>query len=176
MTEEIWKDITGYEGLYKVSNLGRVKSLRNNIILKPGNSSGYLRVNLCKNGKRKYATVHRLVAEAFIENENDLPQVNHIDEVKTNNKVSNLEWCTAKYNSNYGTHIKRILKTRLIRNTKTAEKEVEQFTKNGKFVNSYISISEAERQTQVCHNHISACCKGKRQTAGGYIWKYKNND
>ena len=110
MTEEIWKDIDGYEGLYKVSNLGRVKSLN---YLRKGiekeripnkNNSGYLIVGLHKDGKIKNFLIHRLVAEAFIENVNDLPQVNHKDENKLNNCVENLEWCSAKYNSNYGEH------------------------------------------------------------------------
>ena len=106
---EIWKDIKGYEGLYQVSNLGRVKSERKNRLLKPRlQKNGYLRVNLYdKNSKRSTKSVHRLVAKAFISNPNNLEFVNHKDENKTNNVVSNLEWCTAKYNSNYGTKLER---------------------------------------------------------------------
>ena len=102
--KEIFKDIKNYEGLYQVSNLGRVYSVRNNKILKPKlNKYGYLSVNLKYKGSRVTKSIHRLVGEAFIPNPNDLPQVNHKDEDKTNNCVDNLEWCTAKYNHNYGT-------------------------------------------------------------------------
>lgn len=110
---EIWKDIDGYEGLYQVSNLGRVKSLNYNhtnqekILRQIKTKGGYVIINLCKNGKSKNFLVHRLVANAFLENLNNLPQVNHIDENKENNVVSNLEFCDAKYNNNYGTAIQR---------------------------------------------------------------------
>lgn len=101
---ELWKDICGYEGLYMISNLGNIKSIKKDALLKPiQNNNGYSRVSLYKNGKYKAFSVHRLVAEAFIPNPGALPQVNHKDEDKSNNKVDNLEWCTAKYNSNYGT-------------------------------------------------------------------------
>ena len=110
---EIWKDIEGYEGLYQISNKGRVKSLGNNknrkekiLSCKP-NNKGYLRVNLYKNGKKKHFSVHRLVAIAFIPNPNNLLEVNHKDENKENNHVKNLEWCTSEYNNNYGTHNER---------------------------------------------------------------------
>lgn len=117
---EIWKDIEGYEGLYQISNMGRVKSLakqtlcghrkeqtifRNEKFLSLRcNKKGYLQVGLSKNGIRKQFTVHRLVAQTFIPNPNNLPQVNHKDENKTNNCIENLEWCTAEYNCNYGNH------------------------------------------------------------------------
>jgi hypothetical protein len=113
---EEWRDIKGYEGLYQVSNLGRVKSLSRTIerskygsifvsekILSTNSTKGYLYVSLCKCGKQKRVRVHRLVAEAFIPNQDNLPEVNHKDENKENNAVSNLEWCTNKYNCNYGT-------------------------------------------------------------------------
>ena len=126
MTEEIWKDIPGYEGLYQVSNFGRVKSLRrpygNNggiqwtkeRILSPGkDKDGYLQVNLHCNGKQHQRKVHRLVAQAFLPNMDNLPMVNHKDEDKTNNNVDNLEWCDQKYNINYGGCIDRAIETRL---------------------------------------------------------------
>ena len=108
---EIWKDIKGYEGLYQVSNLGRVKNIKRNRLLKPlsDNTNRYLRVRLYdKNLKMRHKSVHRLVAEAFIPNPNNLPQVNHKDEDKTNNDVSNLEWCTIQYNICYGTRLERV--------------------------------------------------------------------
>jgi len=98
---ELWKDIVGYEGYYQVSNYGRVKSLRKNKILNQRNRSLYLAVSICFNGVNKSYNVHRLVAIAFLPNINSLPQVNHKDENKKNNHVSNLEWCSAKYNNRY---------------------------------------------------------------------------
>lgn len=120
-SEEIWKDIIGYEGLYQVSSLGRVRSLdrydsrnhfRNGRMLKLSyNTVGYLSVGLHSNGKAKMYMVHRMVAQAFIPNPNNLPIINHKDENPSNNSVENLEWCTAKYNSNYGTRNDRIRTT-----------------------------------------------------------------
>lgn len=116
---EIWKDIVGYEGLYQVSNLGNVKRLKGykgrgkgyiveeHFIQPSINSRGYQNVVLCKNGKTKTFSMHRLVAIAFLDNSNNLPQVNHKDENKLNNCVDNLEWCNSKYNNNYGTRNKK---------------------------------------------------------------------
>ena len=183
MTEEIWKDIAGYEGKYQVSNLGRVKSLHYNKtnkerLLTLGDFRGYLHVGLSKYSHKKMFYIHRLVAQAFIENPYNFPQVNHKDEDKTNNCVDNLEWCTAKYNSNYGTSRERMLITKKLRNKKTAPKEVLQFTKDGKFVKEYCSTHEAYMQTNINRSQILYCCKNRKgyETAGGYIWKYKNND
>lgn len=184
MTEEIWKDIAGYEGKYQVSNLGNVKSLNYNrtgkeqILTPIKNPKGYLIVGLSKNCISKQHYIHRLIAQAFIENPENLPQVNHIDENKFNNRVDNLEWCTAEYNNKYGTHNERIFKTLKLRNSKYAPKEVLQFTKDGNFVNEYYSTQEAERCTGISHTNIVQCCKNIKShlTAGGFIWKYKNND
>ena len=181
--QEIWKDIKGYEGLYQVSNLGRVKSLKflSNVhkkyydrekILKTGKDiRGYDVVILCRNGVQKGFKVHRLVAEAFIPNPNDLPQVNHIDENKENNCVSNLEFCTNKYNSGYGTRNERISKT--MTNNSKISKKVNQYDKQGNFIKEWVSLQEAGRQTKINVRNICSCCKGKYKTAGGYIWKYK---
>ena len=121
MTEsEIWKDVVGYDGYYQVSDRGNVRSVtrKDSIgrkiggrILKPRyNRGGYLLINLCKNGKVRTKLIHRLVAEGFIPNPESLPQINHIDEVKDNNNVENLEWCTSKDNINHGTSIERRIK------------------------------------------------------------------
>ena len=164
--EELWKDIDGYEGLYQVSNLGNVKSLNYNRtgkerILKPGNNGlGYLNVLLCKNGKTKTFKIHRLVANAFIPNPYNKPEVNHKDENKTNNCVDNLEWMTSKENNNYGTRNERISKLVL------------QFTKNGEFVKEWLSMHQIEIELGFANSHISECCNGKRKTAYGYIWKF----
>lgn len=114
---EIFKDVKGYEGLYEVSNYGNVRSLYTNKILKPATKKrGYQYVNLYKNKKGKMYQVHRLVAESFIPNTNNLPIINHKDENSQNNNVDNLEWCTYKYNSNYGSSREKIRKSRLGKN------------------------------------------------------------
>lgn len=168
METEIWKDIEGYEGLYQVSNLGRVKSLKfgKEKILKPrDNGIGYLKVILFKDGKGKHLYVHRLVAQAFIKNPENLPQINHKDENPENNFVENLEFCDAKYNSNYGTRNERIIKNR---NGKNASKKVICVETNI----IYHSVREAQRQTGIQNSHITECCKGNRKSAGNYHWKY----
>lgn len=124
MTEtEQWRPIEGYEGICEVSNLGRIRRvkgydslghLRNEKILRPRmNCCGYLLVGLCREGKQRHFSVHRLVAQAFLPNPDGLPQVNHKDEDKTNNRADNLEWCTRSYNINYGTRIERQVQTRI---------------------------------------------------------------
>ena len=165
---ETWKAIAGYEGLYEVSDQGRVKSLKfgKEKILKPHkNTVGYLGVDLRKDGHGKYLLVHRLVAEAFIPNPNNLKTVNHKDEVKTNNVASNLEWMSLKDNLNYGTHNKRSAEKR--------SKPVLMFdNKTGKLMKTFPSTMEAWRVTGIANSSISACCLGKLKSAGGYIWKY----
>lgn len=176
-SEEKWKDIQGYEGLYQVSNFGRVKSLerykKNNLgskslisktILKQSISNkGYCRIHLCKDAHKKAFSVHRLVADAFVPNPNNLTYVNHKDENKKNNRADNLEWCDCKYNINYGTHNKRISLTKGC--------AVQAFDKNGQLVMEFHSMCEAERQTGISQQNISNCISGKRKTAGGYVWK-----
>ena len=171
MKKEIWKDIKDYEGLYMVSNWGRVKSLPRNgtvkyaRILKPGtNRYGYLFVNLSKNGIIKTYLVHRLVAEAFLDNPDNLPQINHKDEDKTNNHVNNLEWCDAKYNTNFGTCIER--------RSKKKSKTVLQYDLEGNFIREWPSTMECERNGYK-NTGISQCCLGKQKTHKGFIWKYK---
>lgn len=166
--KEVFKDIKDYEGLYQVSNLGRVYSIRTNKFLKPKlNRCGYLSVNLKYKGSRVTKSIHRLVAEAFIENVNDLPQVNHIDEDKTNNCVDNLEWCSAKYNINYGT-----------RNEKAAQhfrKPVLMFDLNNNFIKEFNSAAEACSYVNGNSCNIIGCCLMYEHynSAYGYRWKYK---
>ena len=166
--EEIWKDIEGYEGLYQVSNVGRVRSFKykKERILKQGiTRKGYKSVILYTNNSPKHYTIHRLVANAFIPNPDNLPQVNHKDENKTNNCMENLEWCDGKYNVNYGTGNKR--------RARTQSKKVLQFKPDGTFVKEWESAMAVERNLGFAHTHISDCCRGKYAHAYGYIWKFK---
>ena len=180
LDSEEWKDIVGYEGKYQVSNLGRVRSLnwrrwRTIGIITPTQlPKGYLNLHLSLNGIRKCKYVHRLVAQAFIPNPNNLPQVNHKDEDKTNNRVENLEWCDGFYNQNYGTIRDRVRKTKLERGTHCAEKAVSQYTMDGKFIQSFVSIKEAISITKI--TQISKVINGKSKTAGGYIWRLKDRE
>lgn len=157
------KDIKGFEGIYAITSCGRVWSYRNEMFLKPKiTKDGYLRVKLCKNGKMKHIGVHRLVAEAYLPNPNNLPQVNHKDENKKNNCLQNLEWCDASYNINYGTCVKR-------RSAKR-KKPILQFDLEGNFIrewNSAVDVGKRERA------NIKECLRGRTKTAYNYIWKYK---
>ena len=165
---EEFRDIPGYEGMYEVSNLGRVR--RDGKILKPLKDSGYLQVHLSKNGIAKKVLIHRLVALAFLPNPQNLPCINHKDEDKTNNYVNNLEWCTYEYNSNYGTRNERA-------GEKISEKKskpVLQYDKTGNFIREWPSMIKVEEELGINQSNISQCCLGNRNSAGGFIWKYKN--
>lgn len=172
--EEIWKDIEGYEN-YQVSNYGRVKSLKfgKERIKNPKKiNGGYFQIGLNKNGKTKGHLIHRLVAEAFIPNPDNLPIINHKDEDKTNNHVENLEWCSYKYNSNYGScQQRRADRLRDINNTKSS-KTVYQYSLEDEFIKKWPSTMEIERQLGFSHNKISRCCLGGRPTAYGFKWRY----
>lgn len=172
--EETWKDIEEYEGLYQVSNMGRVKSVRRNIILRPSIRNGYKRVTLYTNNIPKRYSIHRLVAMAFIPNPDNLPQVNHKDENRTNNCISNLEWCTQEYNINYGTGNKRRAQKQL--NNKNKSKVVLQYSLDGTFIKEWKSTMDVQRKLGFGQSHIVQVCKGKRRIAYGYIWKYKNEE
>jgi hypothetical protein len=170
---EIWKDIKGYEGMYQVSSLGRVKSLerttknqycKSNYIMKLTiQKSGYKRIGLYKGRKQNYYSIHRLVAEAFIPNPNHLPCVNHKDENQLNNNANNLEWCDYKYNNCYG--------TRLLRVSNTKKKKVAQYDKNDNLIKIWDSEQDAIKTLGIS-NHIYDVCNNLRKTCGGFKWKF----
>jgi hypothetical protein len=184
---EIWRtaiyDGIVYEGLYKVSNLGRILSLnyRNTgraELMKPiDNGKGYFQVCLRKNRETKKCKVHRLVAFTFLDNPENKPEVNHIDEDKTNNFVflnedgsvdkekSNLEWNTPKENSNHGTRNERI--------SKAKTKRVLQLSLTGELIREWDSIAECERNG-FNHSLVSECCNRKRKTHKGFIFQFKD--
>ena len=179
MMEEIWIDIEGYEGKYEVSNLGRVRSLdqmlsyasrwgtiayrptKGKVLTQRTISGGYKGVLIKVQGKTEMKLVHRLVANAFVPNPQNLETVNHIDEDKTNNHVDNLEWCTRKYNQNYNEHYKIYYKP------------VIQFTKDGTEVGRYESLKAAQEATGVPSSYISGALRGRQRTAGGFRWQFQ---
>lgn len=178
MKIEWWKYIPGYEGLYMVSNLGRIKSCdrycgkrfyKGHILPLHNNGKGYLQVRLSKNGKQKNYKVHRLVVLAFIPNPNNLPCVNHKNENKLDNRVENLEWCTIAYNNSYGTSIERNSKKRIngIRSTK-----INQLTLDGELVRVWPSMNEIKRELNFSLASIHRCCNNLYKQAYGYIWRY----
>lgn len=186
LSHEEWKPVVGWEGKYWVSSFGRVKGTRGILTPQRVPKTGYYSVSLEKGRKKdgtriaKYTLVHRLVAQAFIPNPNNYPQVNHKDECRTNNNVDNLEWCTPKYNMHYNNGMER-------RRAKTdyysparmkhahdlgisASKAVAQLTTNGELVKIYYSSCEASRQTGIDSAHIRHVISNKRKTAGGFRW------
>lgn len=179
MPEEVWKDIEGYEGLYQVSNLGRVRSLdryvphkkqgrkfcKGTLMATHINNAGYATVNLSKDCKYKSHDIHRLVAIAFVPNPNSLPQVNHKDEDKTNNTAGNLEWMTASENNMYGTKRER--------HKKKIQKKVVQYDLQGNKIKEWESATDAEKAISgKFTGAISHCINGKTKTAFGYVWKF----
>ena len=186
--EEIWKDIAGYEGKYQVSDLGRVRSLdryqqrtdhrsgkqyetfkKGSMITQHQGNNGYMRAKIFdKDGQKKMALVHRLVAEAFIPNPQNLPQVNHKDENKTDNRAENLEWCTGSYNVTYND-----LHTRRYNNGGGRRKRpVEQLTMDGQFVARFDSVTEAAEAVGASVAHIWNTCDGRQKSSCGYRWRY----
>jgi hypothetical protein len=169
---EKWRDIPEYEGVYQVSNLGRVKSLNYNgtgkeKVMKPiTDKDGYLFVTLCKNRNKKMYKVHRLVAQAFIPNNDPehKTEVNHINEDKTDNRTCNLNWMTRKQNVNWGSGIKRSSQKR--------SKPIKQLSLDGALVTIWPSIMEVERKNGFAPNNICKCCNGKYKTAYGFRWEY----
>lgn len=160
-----WKAIVGFEGLYAVSDSGQVWSYHRHRALKPKiDRYGYETVVLRKSNKNHHRTVHRLVAQAFVPNPNNLPTVNHINEVKTDNRAINLEWMSVADNDNYGT-----------RNEKMADSKcrlpVEQVFEDGTTI-KYKGVKDASLKTGINRCCIALCCKNIRKTAGGYRWRY----
>lgn len=174
--KEIFKNIIGYEGLYQISNYGNVKSLNyhntnKSQLLKPSkNKYGYLRVTLCKNNKTKSYSIHRLVAISFIQNPNHYSIINHKDENPSNNNVENLEWCTCKYNSNYGTRNNRIKQNNILTKRKYYAKQVGCY-KNNILIKKYPAVIDVEKDGFIA-TLVVKVCKGKRLTHKGYNWKY----
>ena len=149
------RDVKGYEGLYAVTSCGKVWSYKSKKFLKPASDKkGYFKVVLYKNGKCKNYKIHRLVAEAYIPNPDNLPQVDHIDNDKTHNYINNLQWITNRNNVRKGRN-----------------KPILQYDLNGNFIREWECANDVGREVQ---SHICACAKGKLSTAYGYIWKYKN--
>ena len=205
--EEQWKDIIGYEGLYQISNYGRVKSLNyhrsgKEQILKPHlwGKKKYFIIGLYKDGKCHQITIHRLVAQSFLDNPKNLPCVNHKDENPQNNFIwvnengsvdldkSNLEWCDIAYNNNYGTRIERISKANI--NNQKNSKEINQYffddsnplkklrtwVSEKDLIKTWTSARQIQRELGYNQQVISQCCLGKRKTAYGFIWRFKNDE
>ena len=157
------KDIAGYENIYGITSCGKVWSYKNKKFLKPKcEKNGYLRVQLCKDGQRKMYRLHRLVAQAYLPNPENLPQVNHKDENKANNCLQNLEWCDQKYNHNYGTINERISNSHKI--------PILQYDLDGNFIREWPSAIDVGEEVR---KGISQCLRGKSKSSYGYIWKYK---
>lgn len=185
---EEWKPVKAYEGLYEVSTLGRVRSVERNVnlcrmgtivnrhlkacLLKPNVMKiGYVSVRLSKNGKANLHCVHRLVAEAFIPNPNGFRYINHKDEDKKNNNVSNLEWCTQEHNSNWGTALLKSMSKN--RNRKDLSIKVAMTDKDGKVIRKFESMNDASRIMHIHSAVVSASCSGKRKAPdkNGYYWR-----
>lgn len=172
---EEWKPIVGYED-YQISNEGMVKSLGNDksrkekILKLRKNNKSYLYVCLYQDGKATCKQVHRLVAEAFLENPQNLPEVNHKDEDKTNNSVENLEWCNRSYNNNYGTRTQKCAERLL--NRQDQSKRVDQIDMvTGEVIHQWTSVNECGRNGYN-KGDISLCARGLKKQYKGYIWKY----
>lgn len=192
LKREIWKPVKGYEGFYEVSSNGRVRSLDRTVIvhksgkvyrsirkgrmLKQWRAVGYYHVTLSKDKKIYAPFVHKLVAEAFLENPNGYHTVNHKDENKLNNSYDNLEWCTQVYNRNYGNAESKRLESFMKSNGthNTYMKSVVQCDKSGKVVKIYKPITDVEK-SGFNYTCVINCCKGKRKSHKGFIWKYEDD-
>jgi NUMOD4 motif-containing protein/HNH endonuclease len=187
---EVWKDIPAYEGLYQVSNWGRLKSLPKSVPMPNGrmrnqeerilkqypNIHGYLLVSIYKNGIKNHTSAHRLIALTFIPNPNNLPQVNHIDGDKLNNHLENLEWVTSSENLKHafsiGLRIPSTHRNNCFNELNAKSRIVQQLTVNGESVKEWPSASEVMRSLGFHSSNIGACARGKIKTAYGFKWKY----
>ena len=181
--EEIWKEIEGYGGRYKVSNLGNVKSMNygnhgyeRNLVPKV-NNCGRLWVELFSNGEKKQILIHRLVGQAFIPNPQNLPQINHKDENPMNNVVDNLEWCTKEYNLQYTANrhpewFRHGDEPGRQRKSKNKNHAINQYDAEGNFIRQWPNSRTIFQQTGMSDWSISECCRGKRKKAYGFKWQY----
>ena len=169
---EIYKDIVGYEGKYQVSNLGNVKSLnykrsgKEKLLVPYQTANGYMTISLWNNNRGHTEYIHRLVAKAFIDNPDNLPEVNHKDENKQNNSVENLEWCDSKYNMNYGEGAHK-------KSAENHKKPIYQYDLQGNFIKEWSSATDIHRELGYSNTNIARCCRGVSKTSHGYIWRYK---
>ena len=163
----MWRPVLGYEGIYEINRLGEIRRIKSGRILRGYmGRDGYKRVSLTANGQTKPFLLHRLLAVAYIPNPLNYPCINHKDEDKSNNSLDNLEWCTHRYNLNYGTHNARANESR--------KKPISQYSKDGKFIRDWDSVTDLRNETGADITHVSSCCRGKRKSANGYCWQYKN--
>lgn len=188
MEKEIWKDIEGYEGHYQVSNIGRIKRLEKSVmfgsrikklkvlILKTyRKTDGYWFVRLSKNDIPKNFYVHRLVAIAFIPNPENKPEVNHINGIKSENNILNLEWNSKKENiiHGYRNGLQKASRKGVFGSDNKCSKPILQFDLNGNLIQEFDSGVIASKETGLSRGNISSCLKGKIKHTGGFIWKYK---
>lgn len=176
MEQEIWKPVVGWEGLYEVSNIGNVRSKSGKVLKQQKVGRGYSGITLHEHraGRKKRRYVHQLVAEAFLGNPNHLHDINHKNEIKTDNRVENLEYCCRQYNSTYGTIAER-KRQKMYANTKQRFPDVVQLDLNGNLLAVYSNAGEASRITGMSQFSICRCCRGERKRYGNYIWKYKQS-
>lgn len=169
--QENWKSVAGYEGLYEVSDLGRVRNAKSGRMLKPcRHKLGYMSVMLYKEKEPRRHNIHRLVAMAFIDNPNGFGVVNHIDENKANNKVDNLEWCSVEHNMRHGTLQERLSNMR--GHDGRNKKPVAQIREDGQVVKIFESVAQASRETKTARASIYLSCRGNNKKANGFYWSY----